>query len=206
MAKATRELEDFKKYIEGSFLDEVKVKCVIDGDNFVLHVAPKGIAQLLTFLKDDARAQYKILVDITAVDYPEREKRFEVVYQMLSLRYNHRVIVKVSAAEGELVPTATGVFSSAGWLEREVWDMYGVYFANHSDLRRILTDYGFNGHPQRKDFPLTGYVEVRYDETKARVIYEPVKLEQEYRTFDFTSPWEGTKYVIPGDEKAEKKA
>jgi len=200
------ELKSFIKYVESNFTEDVTLKSTLVGEDISFYVEPHGLLELLTFLRDDARSQYKVLTDITCVDYPEEEKRFEVIYNLLSLRYNHRLFIKVKLADGELIPTATDVFNAANWYEREVWDMYGVYFANHPDLRRILSDYGFKGHPQRKDFPLSGYVQVRYDETQKRVIYEPVKLDQEYRTFDFVSPWEGTDYVIPGDEKAEKKA
>jgi NADH-quinone oxidoreductase subunit C len=153
-------------------------------------------------LRDDPQLLFKILVDVTAVDYPGRPERFEVVYQLLSVRLNRRVRVKVAADEATPVPSVTSIFSSAGWYEREVWDLFGIYFADHPDLRRILTDYGFEGHPMRKDFPLTGYVEVRYDEDRKRVVYEPVRLKQEFRSFDFLSPWEGMNHVLPGDEKA----
>ena len=142
-----------------------------------------------------------MLLDVTAVDYPERDERFEVVYHLLSLKHNQRVRVKLAADEETPVPSVTEVFNSANWLEREAWDMYGIYFSGHPDLRRLLTDYGFEGHPLRKDFPLTGYVEVRYDEDQKRVVYEPVKLSQEFRSFDFMSPWEGM-LQLPGDEKA----
>jgi NADH-quinone oxidoreductase subunit C len=138
------------------------------------------------------------------VDYPQREKRFDVVYHLLSPRQNLRIRVKLQVAEDEGVPTATGVFVGAEWFEREAWDMYGIPFEGHSDLRRILTDYGFEGHPLRKDFPVTGFVEVRYDDVQKRVLYEPVELKQEFRNFDFLSPWEGTDYVLPGDEKAKQ--
>jgi NADH-quinone oxidoreductase subunit C len=193
----TEELKELGKYIETSLAPDAKVSSAVVFDCLVLTANYHSISLILSFLRDDARCQFKALMDITAVDYPEREKRFEVVYNLLSIRYNHRIIVKVSLAENELIPTSVNIFSSANWFEREVWDMYGIYFANHPDLRRILTDYGFSGHPQRKDFPLTGYTEVRYSEEKKRVIYEPVKLPQEFRTFDFASPWEGTEYVIP---------
>jgi NADH-quinone oxidoreductase subunit C len=143
-----------------------------------------------------------MLVDLTAVDRPERPERFELVYNLLSLKHNRRVRVKALADESAPVPSATGVFSSAGWYEREAWDLFGIYFSDHPDLRRLLTDYGFEGHPMRKDFPLTGYVEVRYDEDLKRVVYEPVKLKQEFRNFDFLSPWEGMNQLLPGDEKA----
>ena len=174
-------------------------------DELVIEARRDDIANVLRFLRDDKEARCQILVDITAVDYPERPERFEVVYSLLSMRQNHRVRVKVSAAENTLVPSVTGVFSSAGWYEREVWDMYGIWFDGNSDLRRILTDYGFEGHPQRKDFPLTGYVELRYDNELKRVVYEPVKLTQDFRKFDYLSPWEAmTDMQLPGDEKAVK--
>ena len=144
---------------------------------------------------------FKQLIDLTAVDYPDEEKRFEIVYQLLSLKFNVRATVKL-CVENSAVPSVVKIFGDANWLEREVFDMYGVKFKKHPDLRRILTDYGFEGHPQRKDFPLTGYVELRYDEEQQRVVYEPVKLHQEYRNFDYVSPWEGTEYILPGDEKA----
>jgi NADH-quinone oxidoreductase subunit C len=169
-------------------------------------VKPAAIVRVLTFLRDDLRCEFKVLVDICGVDYPAREERFEVVYNLLSLTQNQRVRVKLSVGEGVPVQSAVAVFSSAGWYEREVWDLYGVSFAGHPDLRRILTDYGFEGHPMRKDFPLTGYVELRYDEEQKRVVYEPVKLTQEFRTFDFVSPWEGMLRHLPGDEKATPKA
>lgn len=163
------------------------------------------IIKVLQFLRDDALCEFKVLVDVLGVDFPERPERFEVVYNLLSLSRNQRVRVKVATDEDKPVPTVTGLYSAAGWFEREVWDMYGVYFSGHPDLRRILTDYGFDGHPQRKDFPLTGYVELRWDDEQKRVVYEPVKLTQDFRTFDFVSPWEGmTNVQLPGDEKAAK--
>jgi NADH-quinone oxidoreductase subunit C len=157
---------------------------------------------VLGFLKDDANCRFQQLVDICGVDYPEREERFEIVYNLLSVTQNQRVRVKVATDEATPVPSATGVFRSAGWFERETWDLFGVFFSDHPDLRRILTDYGFEGHPMRKDFPLTGHVEVRYDEELKRVVYEPVKLHQDFRRFDFLSPWEGMTRLLPGDEKA----
>lgn len=153
------------------------------------------------FLRSDDECLFTTLVDITAVDHPSREKRFDVVYHFLSMRRNHRVRVRVAARETDMVPSITSVHPSAGWFEREVFDMFGLLFSGHPDLRRILTDYGFRGHPLRKDFPTTGYTEVRYDETLKRVVYEPVRLQQEYRIFDFMSPWEGADYILPGDEK-----
>jgi NADH-quinone oxidoreductase subunit C len=172
-------------------------------DELVVHVRVAAVLRVLRFLKEDSGCQFQILVDLTAVDYPNRPKRFEIVYNLLSLTQNLRVRVKTITDEDGPVPSAVPIYSTAGWLEREVWDLYGVYFAEHPDLRRILTDYGFDGHPLRKDFPLTGYVEVRYDEEQKRVIYEPVALAQEFRSFDFLSPWEGVPR-LPGDEKATK--
>ncbi len=165
---------------------------------------PDNLIALLTFLRDDVRFGFVNLIDVCGVDWPERPERFEVVYHLLSPKLNQRIRVKVSAAEDQPVPSATAVFPGADWFERETWDMYGIPFTGHPDLRRILTDYGFEGHPLRKDFPLTGYVEVRYDDAAKRVVYEPVELKQEFRNFDFLSPWEGTDYVLPGDEKAAK--
>jgi NADH-quinone oxidoreductase subunit C len=167
----------------------------------VLTVQRNSIEDALRTLRDEH--DYQQLVEIAGVDYPERPERFEVVYMLLSLTRNHRIMVKCSTDEATPVPTVTGLWPVAGWLEREVFDMYGVLFAGNPDLRRILTDYGFQGHPQRKDFPLTGYVELRYSEQDKRVVYEPVELAQDLRTFDFMSPWEGADYVLPGDEKAE---
>ncbi len=169
----------------------------------VITVARGEIANALSTLRDDH--EYQQLMEIAGVDYPDRAERFEVVYMLLSVTKNHRLMVKVQAAEDTPVPTVTTLWPNAGWLEREVFDMYGVIFAGNTDLRRILTDYGFEGHPQRKDFPLTGYVELRYSEEDQRVVYEPVALAQDLRQFDFMSPWEGAQYVLPGDEKAEEK-
>jgi NADH-quinone oxidoreductase subunit C len=172
-------------------------------DELVLKAPRENIADVLTFLRDDGACRFEQLADITAVDYPARTERFEVVYNLLSISKNMRIRVKISASEETLVPTAAGIFGSANWFEREIWDMYGILFSGHPDLRRILTDYGFEGHPQRKDFPLTGYVELRYSEEQKRVVYEPVKLQQDFRNFDFLSPWEGmTDMQLPGDEKA----
>ena len=169
----------------------------------VLYAKREGIISLMTFLRDDESCLFKQLIDVTAVDYPERAERFEIVYQLLSLRHNGRVRIKLATDENTPVESVTSIFSAANWFERETWDMYGVMFANHPDHRRILTDYGFDGHPLRKDFPLTGYVELRYDADLKRVVYEPVKLTQDFRRFDFLSPWEGmTDIQLPGDEKA----
>jgi NADH-quinone oxidoreductase subunit C len=161
------------------------------------------IVDVLTTLRGDAETRFVSFVDITAADYPDREKRFEVVYHLLSPYKNTRIRVKLEAGEGDVVASAIGVFPAANWFEREVFDLYGVMFSGHPDLRRILTDYGFQGHPLRKDFPTTGYVEVRYDDDAKRVVYEPVKLVQEFRQFDYLSPWEGAEYLLPGDEKAK---
>ena len=161
------------------------------------------IVRVLTFLRDDPRCQFTCIIDVTAVDWPSRERRFDVVYHLLSMHQNQRVRVKVETDEDTAVPSVVSVYPAANWFERETFDMYGVIFSGHPDLRRILTDYGFNGYPLRKDFPLTGYVEVRYDDDQKRVVYEPVKLTQEFRSFDFMSPWEGAEYLLPGDEKAE---
>jgi NADH-quinone oxidoreductase subunit C len=177
--------------------------CVFEQDELVVRARHAQITGLLTFLRDDPACRFEMLVDITAVDYPGRAARFDVVYNLLSLRYNRRIRVKAAVVEDEPVPSVTSIFSAAGWYEREVWDMYGIPFEGNVDLRRILTDYGFEGHPQRKDFPLTGYVELRYDEQLKRVVYEPVRLQQDFRNFDFLSPWEAmTDIQLPGDEKA----
>ena len=161
------------------------------------------IIEVVRFLRDDPRCLFVSFIDICGVDYPGREKRFDVVYHFLSPRHNTRIRVKVETDEVTPVPSLIDVFPAANWFERETYDLYGVLFSGHPDLRRLLTDYGFEGHPLRKDFPLTGFVEVRYDEEQRRVVYEPVKLQQEFRSFDFLSPWEGTDYVLPGDEKAK---
>ncbi|KLN61500.1 NADH dehydrogenase [Kiloniella spongiae] len=172
-------------------------------DELVIWAKSDTLLKVIKFLRDNQNCQFRQLVELTAVDYPSREDRFELVYCLLSLTHNQRIKVKFSTSDETPVESVTGLFSSAIWYEREAWDMYGIFFANHPDLRRMLTDYGFEGHPLRKDFPLTGYVEVRYDETQKRVVYEPVKLTQEFRNFDFSSPWEGI-VNLPGDEKAEQ--
>lgn len=196
--------EDLKNFMTENLPKPLYEKFEHNRCQLVIETKPESIVRLLYFLRDNAGTQFKQLVDICGVDYPARAKRFEVVYQLLSIKYNQRITVKVSLNEDEIVPTVINVFSNANWFEREIWDMYGVRFKDHPDLRRILTDYGFEGHPQRKDFPLTGYVEVHYDEQKGRVVYAPVHLHQEFRNFDYLSPWEGTDYVLPGDEKASK--
>ena len=168
-----------------------------------LTIVRDDIVSTLTTLRDDPRCRFEVLLDICGVDYPARPERFEVVYHLLSPRKNLRLRLKVATDERSAVPSVVEVFPAANWYEREAYDMYGIMFSGHPDLRRILTDYGFEGYPLRKDFPLTGYVEVRYDDEQKRVVYEPVRLNQEFRSFDFESPWEGTEYVLPGDEKAK---
>jgi len=196
------DLQELGEYIKGGAGTGVES---IDerGGELTVHVKRDAILEVLKFLRDDANCQFKLLLDICGVDYPEDEERFEVVYHLLSLPHNFRVRLKLRTDEDTPVPSATGLFSAANWWEREAWDLFGIYFSDHPDLRRILTDYGFEGHPLRKDFPLTGYVEVRYDDEKKRVVYEPVKLVQDFRSFDFVSPWEGMQAVLPGDEKAD---
>jgi NADH-quinone oxidoreductase subunit C len=201
MDQALRDLGD---YIDAANPGAVLRTEVGYGELMVTTTA-RALVKLLTFLRDDQNCQFKQLMDVTAVDHPDREARFDIVYNMLSLKHNQRVRVKLAADASTLVPSVTAVFSSANWFEREVWDLFGVFFSDHPDLRRIMTDYGFEGHPLRKDFPLTGYVEVRYDPDQKRVVYEPVKLPQEFRSFDFMSPWEGMLH-LPGDEKAEADA
>lgn len=175
-------------------------------DELTINATLSGVVGLLDYLRGDAACRFSTLIDITAVDYPGRAARFDVVYHLLSMYQNQRIRVRVQVREDEVVPSLTPVFIGANWYEREIFDMFGILFSGHPDLRRILTDYGFRGHPLRKDFPTTGYVEVRWNDDEKRVVYEPVNLVQEYRQFDFLSPWEGAKYVLPGDEKAGDKA
>ena len=195
-------LQDLGEYITDTFLDEI-VERQLRLDELTVTVRRDEILEVLKVLRDDANCQFKQLVDVCGVDYPEKETRFAVVYNLLSLTHNLRIRIKIWTDEDTPVPSACELFSSANWWEREVWDLYGIYFSGHPDLRRILTDYGFEGHPLRKDFPLTGYVEMRYDDEQKRVVYEPVKLTQEFRTFDFLSPWEGVQTMLPGDEKVD---
>lgn len=201
MSEALKEL--------GALLELKKSDAVLGWDvtygELNVDVAPSQLVAFVEFLKTDQSCQFSSLVDITAVDYPGRAKRFDVVYHFLSMYQNHRIRLRVSIREEEMVPSIIEVHPSANWFEREVFDMFGILFSGHPDLRRILTDYGFRGYPLRKDFPTTGYTEVRYDEAQKRVVYEPVKLVQEYRQFDFMSPWEGANYILPGDDKAEAK-
>jgi NADH-quinone oxidoreductase subunit C len=193
-------LEDLKEAITLRQEDALLGAAMRNGE-LTVTVAPNAIPDFVNFLRTDSTCRFTTLIDITAVDWPERERRFDVVYHFLSMHLNQRIRVKAEVREDELVPSITGEFPSADWYEREVFDMYGILFSGHPDLRRILTDYGFRGHPLRKDFPTTGYVELRYDEAQKRVVYEPVRLTQEYRLFDFMSPWEGAEYILPGDEK-----
>ena len=188
-----------------SHIEETNSLQIAD-DEIVISSAATSLLRLIQFLKEDQNCKFNILIDICGVDYPEKDKRFEIVYHFLSLSVNRRIRVKLMTDEETKVPSIVDLFHSAGWYEREVYDLFGVIFSGNTDLRRLLTDYGFKGHPLRKDFPLTGYVEVRYDEEQKRVIYEPVKLTQEFRNFDFVSPWEGMNRILPGDERAEELA
>ncbi len=198
MDTGLRELGD---YVTAA-LDDAIIEVVLERDELIVVVQRDALRRVLGFLRDDVNCQFKQLMDVCGADYPGRPERFEVVYNLLSLTHNRRIRVKVRTDERTPVPTVTNLFNSANWFERETWDMYGIYFREHPDLRRILSDYGFQGHALRKDFPLTGYVEVRYDDDTKRVVYEPVKLPQEFRNFDFLSPWEGVQAHLPGDEKA----
>ncbi len=200
MTATLRELGD---YVAAAFPDDVREPRIGHGE-LMLDVRRDAIARVLAYLRDDPNCLFTVMADLCGVDHPERPERFDIVYNLLSLRHNRRIRLKVTADEESPVPSCVGVYSAAGWFEREAWDLFGIYFSDHPDLRRILTDYGFEGHPMRKDFPLTGYVELRYDEDQKRVVYEPVKLKQEFRSFDFLSPWEGMSTVLPGDEKAKE--
>lgn len=193
-------LQDLGDYIGSLFSTDV-ASVVVSSAELTVSVQRQALIKVLTFLRDDANCQFRQLMFITGVDYPNREQRFEIVYHLLSIRHNQRVRIKVRTNETMPVPSAVALFPSANWFEREVWDMYGVAFTGHPDLRRLLTDYGFDGHPLRKDFPLTGYLEVRYNDECKRVVYEPVRLTQEFRSFDFLSPWEG--YGITESSKDE---
>ena len=192
----------------GTLIELARPDCVLSWsvahDELTIEVAPSSLAIFVEYLRADANCRFSTLVDITAVDYPQREARFDVVYHLLSMYQNQRVRLKVAVRDGDMVTSITGVHPSANWFEREVFDMFDIIFSGHPDLRRILTDYGFRGYPLRKDFPTTGYTEVRYDDEQKRVVYEPVDLVQEYRNFDFMSPWEGAEYILPGDEKTEE--
>ena len=197
------DLQELGDHVAASLGPAVLDRRIAYGELTVL-VSAEAIVRVLTFLRDDPRCLFVSFIDICGADYPGREKRFDVVYHFLSPRHNSRIRVKVETDEVTPVPSVIDVFPAANWFEREAYDLYGILFSGHPDLRRLLTDYGFEGHPLRKDFPLTGFVEVRYDDEQKRVVYEPVKLQQEFRNFDFLSPWEGTDYVLPGDEKAKQ--
>ena len=194
----------------GTHLEMKRTDCVlsweVSNDELTVTIAPSSVVSFIEFLKTDGTCQFSSLVDITAVDYPQRSKRFDVIYHFLSMYQNHRIRLRVQIREDEMVPSIIDVHPSSNWFEREIFDMFGILFTGHPDLRRILTDYGFRGHPLRKDFPTTGYTEVRYDEVQKRVVYEPVSLVQEYRQFDFMSPWEGAEYILPGDDEAKEAA
>ncbi|MCS6761411.1 MAG: NADH-quinone oxidoreductase subunit C [Candidatus Devosia symbiotica] len=196
-------LVDLGQHIAGA-LGAAVIEQVVAFDELTLTVERDSIVSVANFLRDDPRCRFVSFVDVCGADYPERDLRFDVVYHFMSPYLNHRIRVKLSADDVTPVPSITGVFRGADWFERETYDLYGVLFSGHQDLRRILTDYGFDGHPLRKDFPVSGFVQVRYDEERKRVVYEPVQLMQEFRTFDYLSPWEGTDYVLPGDEKAKQ--
>lgn len=201
MSDALREL--------GAMIEAKRPDCVLSWDvselgELSMTITPSSFVSFVDYLKNDRNCRFSTLIDITGVDYPEREARFDVVYHFLSMYQNHRIRLRLEVREEDMVPSITSVHSAAGWYEREVFDMFGILFSGHADLRRLLTDYGFRGHPLRKDFPTTGYVEVRYDDELKRVVYEPVNLVQEYRNFDFMSPWEGAEYILPGDEKAQE--
>jgi len=195
-------LDRIGQTIKGACGDSVTDYEVVRGE-LIVHAKAADIVQVARVLHDDPSCQFICIIDITAVDWPGREQRFDVVYHFLSPTRNVRIRVKVETDEATPVPSIIGVFPGAGWYEREAYDLYGVLFTGHPDLRRLLTDYGFEGHPLRKDFPLTGFVEVRWDDEQKRVVYDPVQLAQEFRNFDFLSPWEGTEYILPGDEKAK---
>jgi len=203
-ASVTPQLHTYGSYLTQCLPKYIQQFSVLK-DELTLHIPPAGVVPVLTFLRDHSQCQFKLLMDISGVDYPEREKRFEVVYHLLSVKQQGRIRVKTYASEADPVPTATGIFRSADWYEREAWDLFGIFFTGHPDLRRILTDYGFEGHPLRKDFPLTGYTELRYDEERKRVVYEPLQLTQAFRNFESLSPWEqvgeGTAPIRPDELK-----
>jgi NADH-quinone oxidoreductase subunit C len=200
--QTTAALEALLAQVEPLLGADLREKRIAFGELAVV-VDTGSIVKVLTALRDAPELRFSELVDLCGVDFPDAEPRFEVVYHLLSLHHNQRLRVTVRTDEVTPVPSVIGVYPTAGWFEREAWDMYGIFFADHPDLRRLLTDYGFEGHPLRKDFPLTGYVEMRYDEAQKRIVYEPVKLRQDFRNWDFLSPWEGSGGLLPGDEKAE---
>ena len=201
-----RNLNDLNGILKISFKDDI-IDSLVNNNELDILVQKNAIKPIVKFLKNDSNSLFTQLIDIFAVDYPEKQKRFQIIYRLLSMTHNQRLLIRVDLSDGESIESISEIFSNSNWFEREVWDMYGVLFSDHPDLRRILTDYGFEGHPQRKDFPLTGYLELRYDETEKRVVYDKVKLDQQFRNFDFLSPWEGAEHAhnqitLPGDEKA----
>jgi NADH-quinone oxidoreductase subunit C len=198
------ELTDFGKQISVTLPGAVRGQQVMRGE-LTIEVEPGEIVRVLKFLRDDPNCRFTMLIDICGVDWPQRERRFDVVYHLLSLAGNRRIRIKLETDENTPVASVVALYPAANWFEREAFDMYGITFADHPDLRRLLTDYGFSGFPLRKDFPLTGHVELRYDDDLKRVVYQPVQLVQEFRDFDFMSPWEGARFILPGDEKAEVK-
>ncbi|MBB5538333.1 NADH-quinone oxidoreductase subunit C [Rhizobium giardinii] len=200
MSEALNALATYIRETRGALISDATVSF----GELTLTATADNLIALLTFLRDDARCGFVNFTDICGVDWPQRPDRFDVVYHLLSPKQNLRIRIKVATGEDQPVPSACAVYPGADWFEREAYDMYGILFTGHPDLRRILTDYGFEGYPLRKDFPTTGFVEVRYDDEAKRVVYEPVELKQEFRNFDFMSPWEGTDYVLPGDEKAKQ--
>ena len=200
-----KDLQQISEYIKENFSANNITIAPIQNDNLIIYIDKNNIITFLTFLKTDQNLSFKILIDLFGADLlGMRTPRFEVIYNLLSLKLNQRITIKIAAEDKISIPTISSIHSTANWFEREIFDMYGIIFENHPDLRRILTDYEFEGYPLRKDFPLTGYKEVRYDEVEKKVIYEPVKLQQEYRNFDFENPWQGTQYKLPGDEKVKK--
>jgi len=200
----TEALNELQSLIEMKQPDAVR-HCTVANDELTVHVVPASIPSFVEFLRVDPNCLFTQMIDVTGCDYPERPKRFELIYHFLSMRHNMRIRVKADLADGEIAPSITSIHPSANWFERETFDMYGIRFSGHPDLRRLLTDYGFTGHPLRKDFPTSGYLEMYYDETEKRCVYRPVSLVQEYRQFDFMSPWEGAEYILPGDEKGSAK-
>ncbi len=195
-----KDLKELGETISASLGNAILSFEIVCGE-LIVYVSPSKITDVLTFMKDDPACLFKVLVDICGVDYPQRDKRYDVVYHLLSLTHNQRIRIKVHTNSEDFIPSVVNIYSTASWFEREVWDMYGIVFSNHPDLRRILTDYGFEGHPLRKDFPLSGFVEVRYSENDKKVVYEPVKLNQEFRNFDFMSPWEGAEHILSSENK-----
>ena len=198
-------LKDLAGHLDTRLGDYIQSSKIVHGE-LTLEISVESVERVIKFLRDDSTCHFEILIDICGVDYPQRDPRFDIVYHLLSVSNNMRIRVKAGVEEEGSILSVSALYSTAGWFERELWDLFGIYVTGHPDLRRLLTDYGFEGHPLRKDFPLTGYVELRYDDEQKRVVYEPVKLTQEFRSFDFMSPWEGAEYILPGDQKAEKLA